>query len=82
MWVDNLGLEDGTSYTGLSAMGLVRLKPHLVGQLIYTSDETPGDGIDDAVNEIGGLAAPRAHRRRALRVAQCRTRRPSPRVHG
>ena len=32
VWVDNLGLEDGTSYTGLSAMGLVRLKPDLVGQ--------------------------------------------------
>jgi hypothetical protein len=64
VWVDNLDGttfgEDGTTYTGLTRMGLVRLKPHLVGRLTYISGETgsqEGDGLDDAVSEIGGCAS-------------------------
>ena len=57
VWVDGLGLEDGTIYTGLTAMGLVRLKPHLVGQLIYAADDgdidSHADDLNDAVSEIG-----------------------------
>lgn len=63
MWVDNLDGttfgDDGTTYTGLTRMGLVRLKPHLVGRLTYSNGETgsqEGDGLDDDVTEIGGCA--------------------------
>jgi len=52
-------IQDGTSFTGLSAMGLVRLKPHLVGQLVYAADGTYSDGgaLDDVVSELGGMGA-------------------------
>ena len=40
-------------------MGLVRLKPHLVGQLVYAADGTDSDGeaLDDVISELGGMGA-------------------------
>jgi hypothetical protein len=57
VWVTDLQLEDGTSYTGLTQMGLVKLKPHLVGQqtlIIDDDDDSQPDALDDAVSELGG----------------------------
>ena len=41
VWADStthsIALDSGCDYTGLSTMGLAQIKPHLVGQLIYTA---------------------------------------------
>ena len=50
VWADSathsLALDADCYYSGLSTMGLAQLKPHLVGQLIYTAPDT-------ASNEAG-----------------------------
>ena len=61
VWADSIthsiALDSGCDYTGLSVMGLAQLKPHFVGQLIYTAPEEK-----DAVNQDGGQSACRAGR--------------------
>ena len=48
----NEGLGGGT-YTGLTQMGLARLKPHLVGKLVYTAE--PAQNHDEALDDAGRL---------------------------
>ncbi len=51
VWADSathsLALDDDCFYSGLSTMGLAQLKPHLVGQLIYTAPDV-GDTASKA----------------------------------